>query len=274
MRSINLQLMVEVSGAVRNPSAAVGAGNVAVIKGDTKFAYPIGACTVPVINRDFTLKLDNGGNPCSYSGPISGSGKVEIYAGGPNAPLTLDGKAPNTMQGTWLVKAGRLVLAKRARRRRPRRHDHRRRPGRYTACSGTPATRSTTPPQIQLLSSDKGGASLNLNGFSDTIDRLTLAAGTKVLTSGPHGGGVLTVRELWVDGKRLPKGVYTSSAGWLHGSGYVVVGDVKYVDVVRRGRRSRTRRSAPATSPCSRRPARSSCLTAIARSTWRPANSP
>jgi hypothetical protein len=34
-----------------------------------------------------------------------------------------------------------------------------------------------------------------------------------------------------VDGERLPKGVYTSSVGWLHGSGYVVVGDVKYVDV-------------------------------------------
>ena len=66
---------------------------------------------------------------------------------------------------------------------------------------------------VQLLSSDKGGASLNLNGFSDTIGRLTLAAGTKVLTDGPQGGGVLTVRELWVDGKQLPGGVYTSVGG-------------------------------------------------------------
>ena len=64
VRSINLQMMVEVSGAVHNPNAAVGAGNVAVTRGDTEFAYPIGACAVPVINRDFTLKLDNGGNPC------------------------------------------------------------------------------------------------------------------------------------------------------------------------------------------------------------------
>ena len=231
VRAINLQLMVEVSGAVRNPNAAIGAGNVAVTKGDTEFAYPIGACTVPVINRDFTLKLNNGGNPCSYSGPISGSGKVEIYAGGPNAPLTLDGKAPNTMQGTWLVKAGRLVLAKQ--------------PG-VDAIGGTiivagqgdhngllwnGSNQVNDAAHIQLLSSDKGSASLNLNGFSDTIGRLTLAAGTKVLTSGPHGGGVLTVRELWVDGQRLPRGVYTSSVGWLQGSGYVVVGDVKYVDV-------------------------------------------
>ena len=184
MRAINLRLMVEVSGAVRNPNAAVGAGNVAVTKGDTEFAYPIGACTVPVINRDFTLKLDNGGNPCNYSGPISGTGKVEIYAGGPDAPLTLDGKAPNTMQGTWLVKAGRVVLAKQ--------------PG-VDALGGTiivggqgdhngllwnGSNQVNDAAHIQLLSSDKGSASLNLNGFSDTIGRLTLAAGTKVLTGG------------------------------------------------------------------------------------------
>ena len=228
VRSINLQRMVELSGAVSNPNAVVGAGNVAVTKGDAEFAYPIGACSVPVINRDFTLKLNNGGNSYSYGGPISGSGKVEIYAGGQNAPLTLDGKDPNTMRGAWLIKAGRLVLAK---------------PPGVDALGGTiivsgqgnllwnGSNQVNDAAQIQLLSSDKGNSSLNLNGFSDTIDRLTLAAGTKVFTGGPQGGGVLTVRELWVDGERLPKGVYTSSAGWLHGGGYVVVGDVKYVDV-------------------------------------------
>src|SRR5262249_37454647 len=114
VRAIKLHLFVELAGTVRNPNATIGAGNIAVTKGDTDFTYPIGACTVPVINRGFTLKLNNGGNPCNYSGPFSGSGKVEIYAGGPNAPLTLDGKAPNTMQGTWLIKTGRLVLAKQA----------------------------------------------------------------------------------------------------------------------------------------------------------------
>jgi Glycosyl hydrolase family 20, catalytic domain/Glycosyl hydrolase family 20, domain 2 len=231
VRSINLQLMVEVSGTVRNPEAVIGAGNVAVTKGDTEFAYPIGACTIPVINRDFILKLNNGGKPYSYSGPISGSGKAEVYAGDPKAPLTLDGKAPNTMQGTWLVNAGRLVLAKQ--------------PG-VDALGGTiivagqgnnngllwnGSNQVNDAAHIELLSSDKGSASLNLNGFSDTIGRLTMAAGTKVLTSGPQGGGVLTVRELRVDGRRLPDGVYTSSVGWLQGSGYVVAGDVKSVEV-------------------------------------------
>ena len=157
VRAINLRLMVEVSGAVHNPNAAIGAGNVAVIKGDTEFAYPIGACTVPVINRDFTLKLDNGGNPCSYSGPISGSGKVEIYAGGPECAADARRQGSEHHAG-HLARQGRPRRAGQgARRRRPRRHDHRRRPGDTTACSGTPATRSTTPPTSSLLSSDKGG---------------------------------------------------------------------------------------------------------------------
>src|SRR5262249_40856531 len=77
VRAINLRLMVEVAGTVRNPNAAIGAGNVGVIRGDTEFTSPIGVCTFPVINRDFTLKLNTGGKPCNYSGPISGSGKVE-----------------------------------------------------------------------------------------------------------------------------------------------------------------------------------------------------
>ena len=183
MRSINLQMMVEVSGAVHNPSAAIGAGNVAVTRGDTEFAYPIGACTVPVINRDFTLKLNNGGNPCTYSGPISGSGKVEIDAKGHDAPLTLDGKAANTMQGTWLVKARPRRPRQAARRRRPGRHDHRRPADADLLWNASNQINDAA--QVQLLSSDKGGASLNLNGFSDTIDRLTLAAGTKVFTGGP-----------------------------------------------------------------------------------------
>ncbi len=228
VRALNLRLMIELAGTVRNPSAAIGAGNVAVTRADTELAHPIGACTAPIINRDFTIKLNTGGNPCNLSGPISGSGQVEIYAGGPHAPVTLDGPAPNTMQGTWHVKAGRVVLAK---------------PTGIDALGGTiivagqgglvwnGGNQVNDFAHIQLLSSDKGAASLNLNGFSDTIGRLSLAAGTRVLTGGPHGGGVLKVAELWVDGKQLPRGVYTSSVGWLQGGGYVVAGDVKHVDV-------------------------------------------
>src|SRR5262249_14697050 len=112
VRAINLRLLVEVSGVVRNPGAVVGDGNVAAVEADTEFAHPLGSCSTPVINRGFTLKLNSGGQPCSFSGPISGSGRVELHAGGRDAPLVLDGKAANTLSGTWSVKAGTVVLAK------------------------------------------------------------------------------------------------------------------------------------------------------------------
>ena len=48
VRAINLRLVVEVSGVVRNPAAVIGEGNVAVTKGDTEFAYPIGTFTYAI----------------------------------------------------------------------------------------------------------------------------------------------------------------------------------------------------------------------------------
>jgi hexosaminidase len=231
LRSINLRLLVEATGTLRNPNAVIGIQNVAVMKGDTVFGYPIGACTIPVMNRGFTLTIDNGGNPCSWTGPLSGLGKVQVYARGAHAPLTLDGQEPNTMRGTWLVKTGRLVLAKK--------------PG-VDAIGGIIIIAGDGPHNelfwnapdqvnhaatIELLSSAKGAAALNLNGCSDRIARLTLATGTKVLTTGAHGGGVLRVREVSLEGRRVPRGVYTAAAGWVQGSGCVIVGDVKEVDV-------------------------------------------
>src|SRR5207244_5589434 len=111
-------------------------------------------------------KLNIGNSPCSFSGPITGTDKVEIHAGGPNAPLVFDGKAVNTMQGTWSIKAGRVVLAKE--------------PG-VDAMGGTiivggridqdslvwnGSNQLNNAASLQLLRSDKGGASMNLNGFS------------------------------------------------------------------------------------------------------------
>src|SRR5262249_20568720 len=112
LREINLKLMVEVAGVVKNPTSFVGEGNVAATKADVEFAYPIGDCSFPIINRGHTLKFNNGGNPCAISGAISGTGSVEIHAGGPNAPLTLSGKSANTFSGTWAIKSGRAILAK------------------------------------------------------------------------------------------------------------------------------------------------------------------
>lgn len=75
--------MVELSGVVRNPAAVVGPGNVAVVGGETKFAYPVGACAFAIMVGEHVLKVGNGGNPFNVSGPISGTGKVEIR--GPRA---------------------------------------------------------------------------------------------------------------------------------------------------------------------------------------------
>jgi hypothetical protein len=229
VRGINLRLLVEVAGALHDPSAAIGPGNVATTTGNTEFLDLGARCSVPVIGRGFTLKLKTGGKPCAYGGPICGSGTVEIETAGPEAPLTLDGEAPNTLEGTWLIK-GRVVLAK---------------PPGVAALEGTILVSGDSPgsglswgadnqlgagAHVELRGSGQGGSTLDLNGFHDTLARLVLAAGAKVLTGGPRGG-VLTARDVWVDGKRLAKGVYTSAEPWVQGRGYVVVGDVRTVDV-------------------------------------------
>ncbi len=235
VREIKLRVMVEVAGVVKDPAAVVGEGNVAVLRGDATFAPPMSDCDVPVINKGFTLSLRGGAGPCRYSGPISGTGKVEVQpearlgANG-DATLTLIGKAPNTIQGAWVV-SGRLVLAKE--------------PG-VPAIGGTITVGGRSdrdglvwsnhrqigaPATIRLLNSAKGGAHLNLNGFQDTIDSLTLDAQTRILTQGPSGGGVLKVGTLVVAGKSMPRGVYTASAPWVRGDGYVVVGVVNSVGV-------------------------------------------
>jgi hexosaminidase len=111
VRTIKLRSLVELSGAVSNLAAAVGEGNVAALRGDTQFTYPIGARATPVINRGFTLQLHNGGNPFSYSGPLSGKGHVELRAAGQEAPLALDGSLPNTLDGSWRI-VGHVLLNK------------------------------------------------------------------------------------------------------------------------------------------------------------------
>jgi hexosaminidase len=194
VREIKLRLMVEVAGMVKDPGAAIGEGNVAVLMGDATFAHPLNNCAIPVINKGFTLTLSSGGgNPSSYSGPITGTGQVEIHVGARDgrfrdAAMVLKGKAPNTIKGTWLVKAGHLVLAKEAG---------------VQALGGTiivggqgdndclvwkNSDQVEDSASIQLLSSARGGASLNLNGFSETIGSLTMDAQTRVLTDGPAGG--------------------------------------------------------------------------------------
>lgn len=233
VREAMLYLMVEVAGMVKSPTTVIGTGNVAVLKGDAIFADLAENCDVPVVNKGFTLTLLGRGNLCNYDGPISGSGTVEIVA--PRGKTTdssviLGGRTPNSLKGTWRVKEGRLVLAKQ--------------PGVH-ALGGTivvggqgdsgivwNANDQMLPSSsVHLLNSVKGKNYLDLNGFRNTIARLTLEKDTAILTSGRKGGGVLTVGMLSVEGKSIPSGIYTSSSKWVEGDGYVVVGDVKNVEV-------------------------------------------
>jgi hypothetical protein len=227
VRAINLRLMVGVSGVVRNPSAVIGDGNLAVTNGDTEFAYPIGGAAFPVINRGHVLKLNNGGTAFTFGGPISGTGTAELFAGGPNGALVLAGGDANTMKGTWEVKSGHVVLAK---------------PPGTDAVSGTiivagdgaalvlgASDQIHDDATVELRASKPAGTFLRLNGQHETFAKLTLGAGGRVLTDGASSGA-LTVRELVVEGRAQPRGVYTASSGWLIGNGYVVVGDVKRLD--------------------------------------------
>jgi hexosaminidase len=235
IREIKLGLMVEMSGVVRDPARVIGEGNVAVLKGNTTFASPLNDCPAGVINKGFTLAFQGGGHAGNFSGPISGTGTVEIHMAArgsqaQGAALVLSGKAPNTIRGTWLVKAGRLVLAKD--------------PG-IPAIGGTIVVggqddcaiiwnnsfqvgRSSS---IRVRKPVRGAAYLDLNGFHETVDHLALDDGTRVRTDGAVGSGVLTVRKLVVAGNPVPRGVYTSPSRWIEGGGYVVVGDGKNVDV-------------------------------------------
>jgi len=237
VREIKLQLMVEVSGVVSGPDKVVGDGNIGLLKGDTTFQATSAACLNPVINQGFTLTFNSGGgNAMGYNGPLSGTGTVQVCQGAADggfrdSPLVLAGKEPNTIKGSWQVKAGRLTLAKD--------------PG-VDAAGGTivvggqgdndclywaNSDQLADTSAVELLDSPKGGATLNLNGCNEKIASLKMAPHTRIVTDDQKTGGVLTVGTLSVEGNSISKGVYSSPNTWIAGGGFVVVGDVKYVNV-------------------------------------------
>jgi hypothetical protein len=79
---------------------------------------------------------------------------------------------------------------------------------------------------ITLLDAgNNGAASLSLNGCSETVAALTMAANTKVKTDSPDGhSGVLIVKALTINNIAKPAGTYTSAAGpWIEGNGSIIV---------------------------------------------------
>ena len=154
VRAINLRLMVEVSGIVRNPARRSATGMWRPSNGDAEFAYPIGTLAAPVINRGFTPQAEHRRQPCSFAGPISGTGTVEIHAGGAGRPARA-----RRQGGEHHARApGRSSpggsCSPRSRGGRDGRHGHRRRHGRR-AWSGTATTRLNDAADLQLLAADK-----------------------------------------------------------------------------------------------------------------------
>jgi hexosaminidase len=226
IREINPRFLIELSGVVKDAARAIGDGNVAILKDDTVFAQPLDDCAIPIVNKGFTLVLPSG----EYRGTISGSGTVAIFAGR-DAALTLRGKEPNTFTGTWLVKAGRLALAKE--------------PGR-PAIGGTIVVgghgenagivwnnsfQVGDAANVHVQRSAKGRAYLDLNGCREVLASLAMDADTKVRTDSAGGHGVLTARKVTLAGNSVPGGIYTSSSSWIQGGGYVVVGEARSVSV-------------------------------------------
>jgi hexosaminidase len=236
VREINLQLMTEVGGVVENPEKVLPQGSVCRLKGDTTFQTPGAACINPVITNGFTLTFGNvNGKESAYNGPISGAGTVEMIQGDAegksrNSVMALGGKEPNTMKGSWLVKRGRLTLAKD--------------PG-VDAASGRIAVggqenhaslywasndQLNDVSTVELLGSPNGSASLVLNGCNDKFASLKMTAHTRIVTDDAKIGGSLTVNTLSLNGKSLATGIYTSAESWITGCGFVVVGDVQSVN--------------------------------------------
>jgi len=236
VREIKLQLLVAMSGTVASPGTVLGADDIALLTGNTTFYWVSAANLNRVINQGFTLTFNSGGgNQSGYNGPITGTGTVQIYQGPyyngfRNTPMIFAGSDPNTMTGTWQVKAGRLTLAKD--------------PGVDAVC-GTIIVggqgdndclywanndQVNDAATVQLLDSANGGASLNLNGCSDRFASLQMAANTRIVTDDVKLGGILTVGSLTLNGTSLPAGVYTSANSWITGSGFVVVGNIQFVN--------------------------------------------
>jgi hypothetical protein len=78
--SVTVDARVNVQGVYGAPDVEIGQGNIAVLTGETKFAYPASGSNLDVVTQGFTLKLDSGdGNAFAYSGSLSGTGNVEFF---------------------------------------------------------------------------------------------------------------------------------------------------------------------------------------------------
>jgi len=224
---------------------AVGAGNSGRLVGITQTHWSSGGVSVPLNLNANTLIIDSGGgNAMNVTGAISGNGSITI-ASGPwwggtwNNPVVIGGTTANTYTGTTGILGGTAKMSKTAGVDALL--------GNITVGSSSNSARLVWGASNQinnlatinvLLPTVSGGAApdanlnyLDLAGYSDTIKSLTLAdAGTKTQVR-TGAGGVITVRQLMVNGTLLGLGTYTSASGFVTGTGSVVVVAGPAVDI-------------------------------------------
>jgi hexosaminidase len=223
---------IDVAGDYGNPDSEIGRGNLGNMTGDVRLAYPMSSTTVDFINHGHRLVLDSGdGNGFAYLGSISGNGEVQFfmgpsYTGYRDAPMHLGGDRPNTMQGVFRVRKGRVQLEK---------------PPGVDAISADVVVggqgfndclfwknshQVNDAANITLIAAgNNGAATLHLNGCDEAAASLTMTNRNKVITDSAAGrAGTLTVKSLKVDGADRPAGAYTSATEkWIEGAGKVIV---------------------------------------------------
>ncbi len=237
--------VVDISGPHDEPHLVLNAGDTANLVGDTTLGWETQNAEFDIVLNGYTLRGDSGsGNNFRLNGVISGEGNLELR--GRNEvfhptwrprDLGFGGTSANTYTGLTTLERGVLHLLK---------------PDNVTAITGDLVIATMGVADVIWHAHNQiadianivvnGGAGvgyLTLNGYTDTVASLTLAANSIVNTSGYElvdgawvigvngengDAGVLTVSSLIVDGQVMAAGQYNSSnSSFVIGDGYINV---------------------------------------------------
>ena len=204
------------TGAGVRIDTAVGTGNIGRLIGLTQTHWSSGGFTVPIQLNGNTLKIDSGnGNAMNVSGSISGPGALVFQAGG-SSPMHVKGNSGNAYSGTTTISNAIVSLEKTSGDALA---------GPITLTASTSNLTWTAGNQINDASDitlSAASATLNLAGYSDTVNNLYLITGTVVQTG---AGGVLKVAKLFINGIQQPNVAYAADGVYVTGSGYIDVGN-------------------------------------------------
>jgi len=195
---------------------AVGTGKTGLLVGVTQTYNSIGGVTVtvPLILNGKSLIIDSAGNTMNVVGPISGDGML-TFRNGYSTPMQVSGSTGNTYTGTTTISSAQVSLEKSS----------------GNALGGSIMMTNAAAKMIWTASNqiadsaniylNVSGASLDLEGFTDTINELYLTTGTTVKTA---TGGILKVAKLFVNGVQQPDVARMEGDGYVLGAGSIEVG--------------------------------------------------